>query len=185
MILWGFCLPAGAQTFTRPTISNISIYDRGLLTGEADLAVDLVRESCGAKDQNGDGDTTDPGDLQLEPFSDTLISLTIDNPGSAAITVSKLRYRIPRAGKLNRWMGGLAPVSPGYIPAKSSKAVSFFLFKSDALVKRTFKPSIILSEQLGFKNLSLKLDLRSGSGRVFQLSQSIGVSFGNEDRCTE
>ena len=179
------CQAVQAQNFATPSVSAVSFYDRGSLSGTPDLNLDLVKGSCGFKDQNGDGDTTDPGDIDPEPFYDTLVSVTINNPASVPVTVSKLYYRLPNAkGKLKSWMGGLSPVSSGFIPAQAEATVSFFVLRANGAGKNTFKPSLSLSTSLGFQDISLRLDARSSSGRLQRIIAKRGLSFGNEDRCS-
>lgn len=166
-------------------ISEVVFLDQGSLGGTQDLAIDLVRGTCGALDQNGDGDTSDPGDFELESFHDTLVTLKINNQSSTAVRFSKLYYRLPHAsGKLRKWLGGLAPVSPSIIAPKTEGAVSFFVFKADGAGKKTFRPALPLTDNLGFQDISLRLEGRTGAGRSLRISETSALSFGNEDRCS-
>lgn len=175
-----------AQNFVTPYISEVAFFDRGKLSSPSDLAIDLARGSCGFKDQNGDGDTTDAGDIDPEPFYDSLVSVTVKNSGTTPIFISKLYYRLANApGKLKKWMGGLAPVSKNLVEAKSETVVSFFVFKAKSESKTTFKPAVTLNPSLGFQDVSLRLDARTSSGRLLRLTAKRGLSFGNEDRCTD
>lgn len=170
-----------AQTY----VSEVEFYDSGRLGTGADLGIDLERNSCGFEDQNGDGDTTDPTDIDPEPFFDTLVSIKVKNQGSLPIYISKMRYRFPNAkGKLRKWMGGLSPVTGGFIAAQSEGIVGFFVFRAKENGKTTFKPAIDLSPSLGFQDIAIKLDARSSSGRLLQITAKRGLSFGNEDRCS-
>ena len=174
-----------AQNFVTPYISEISFLDHGALSSPSDLAIDLVQGSCGFKDQNGDGDTTDAGDIDPEPFYDSLVSVTVKNSGSTPIVISRLYYRLANApGKLKKWMGGLAPVSKNLVAAKSETVISFFVFKANNASKTTFKPAITLNTSLGFQDVSIRLDARTSSGRLLHITAKRGLSFGNEDRCT-
>jgi hypothetical protein len=179
------CQVVQAQNFATPYVTEVAFYDRGSLSGTPDLNVDLVRGSCGFKDQNGDGDTIDPGDIDPEPFFDTLVSVTIKNPTSVPVNVSKLYYRLPNAkGKLKSWLGGLSPVSSGFVQAQGQATISYFVFRSNEAGKNTFKPYLSLSTSLGFQDFSLRLDARSSSGRLQRIIAKRGLSFGNEDRCS-
>lgn len=75
-------------------------------------------------------------------------------------------------------MGGLSPVSGSLIPAKGEAIVSYFVFRANGAGKTTFKPALSLSTSFGFQDISLRLDVRSSSGRLQRINAKRGLSFG-------
>ena len=171
--------PAGSGS---TSLNDIVISENGADT----LSIDVVQGSCGFKDQNGDGDTTDPGDVDPELFTDTLAKFNVKNDTSEAINLSSFSYEVSGASGSGTFFSSseLSFSLGSDVPANGSATLTGLFLKAGNGTKKFTGSAASISPSLGFRNVTFTIYGTTVSGRSVQLSSSIGVSFGNFNTCT-
>lgn len=162
-------------------VSGVVINENGSDT----LSVDVERGACGFVDQNGDGDTTDAGDIDPEPFTDTRAKFTIKNETGETVNFSSFSYTVSGASGSGTFFESteLALSIGGSVPTGSSTEVTGLFLKASSPSKRFTGSSAAISSSLGFRNVTFTIFGTTGSGQSVQAQATIGVSFGNFNKC--
>lgn len=163
-------------------LSDVIINENGSDT----LSVDVSRGSCGFKDQNGDGDATDPGDVVPEPFSDSLAKFQVQNESSEAVNFSSFSYEVSgSSGSGSAFGSSELSLSLGAdVPAKGTASLTGLFLRANNGGKSFTGSSALISSSLGFRNVTFTLYGTSSSGRSIQVESSVGLSFGNFNKCS-
>jgi hypothetical protein len=164
-------------------LSAVTISENGSDT----LSVDVVRGTCGFKDQNGDGDTTDAGDVDPEPFSDTLAKFVVKNDTAESVNFSSFSYEVSGASGTGTFFSSseLAFSLGGSVAAgKQDASLTGLFLKANSTTKNFTGSSAAISSSLGFRNVTFTLFGTTASGKSIEVQASVAVSFGNFDSCS-
>lgn len=161
-------------------IEKVDAYDAGN-TSTPDLSIDVVQGTCGT----GSSATS-------EPFFDTLIGVNIKNTGSTPFDIRSFSYQILDSNGQGDSIktAELAFTNAGEIAGAGSAGGSvekqfIGLFAKASGGRKTFTgaPEPIPSD-LGFKNVTVRVQGTSAFGEDIVLSTRFSMSFGNFNRCT-
>lgn len=163
-------------------LSAVTAFENGADT----LSLDVSRGSCGFEDQNGDGDTTDPGDIDPEPFTDTRVTFEVKNETSEPVNFTSFSYDVSGASGSGTFYSSseLAFSQGGNISANSTANLVGLFLKASSSSKSFTGSSAAISSSLGFRNITFTLFGTSASGRSVEVQASVGLSFGNYDSCS-
>ncbi len=192
----------GQPTGERPVEGNVRIKSISALdaaTSTASTAVDVVRGTCGAFDQNGDGDTTDTCDYAVEPFGDSYFEIKVQNDSFDTVFFNSFNYSIPSVDSF----GGvtaktLALSSSGEVKSgEEATYTGLFLNAGGITVTnacsalgvgegKTFEGTTgarYVDSDLGFKTVTIRLFGTTSDGQDVTITSQIGLSFDNFDNC--
>jgi|GEM_PF-7099275 len=167
-------------------ISGFKAFDEGSFGPQLEGApfIDVAQGVCERKDQNGDGDKTDPEDVVLEGFYDTILGVTVSNDSNLPITIRRFTYSLRNGGNGRPFRSrALAPLEEAVISARSQKQLFFLFIKAVDGAKVFTGSGASIPPELGFKNVSAKLRGTDAAGRPLTLRGRTALSFGDFDRC--
>jgi hypothetical protein len=176
----GGAIPPGSS-------GSLRLSDVVLAENSADtLSIDVSRGTCGFIDQNGDGDTTDAGDVDPEPFTDTTVKFAINNETSESVNFTSFSYEVSGSSGSGTTYSSteLAFSLGGSIAPKGTATLTGLFLKANSSGKSFTGTSAIIPASLGFRNVTFTLFGTTASGSSVQVQASVGMSFGNFDKCS-
>jgi hypothetical protein len=156
-------------------ITGVYAYDRGDYSSrsEAGLSLDVRRETC--------------PDGRAEPFFDTIIEVQLHNYLSVPISIHSFSYTVPSAFKKRRtFRSSVLAVFPGGViqPHTGAGVYSFFLGMKGAR-KRYLGGKRNIPDNLGIRNVMVRLEGVDALGRPFSLRSAKAFSFGAYNNCPD
>jgi len=153
--------------------------------GEDTISLDVEQGSCGSEDKNGDGDSTDPGDIIIETFTDSTLSFAVKNETAEAVNFSSFSYEVSGAsGSGTSYSSSeLAFTSGGNIAPGSTSTLTGLFLRAGAGRKSFTGSSTAISTGTGFRNIRIKLFGTASSGESVTAEAVVGLSFNNFNKC--
>lgn len=192
----------GQPTGDRPVEGNVritSIEAFDSATGASSTSVDVIRGTCGAFDQNGDGDTTDTCDFAVEPFGDSYFEVKVKNDSFDTIFLNSFSYTIPSVDSFGAVTSRtLALSSSGEIKSEGEATFKGLFLNAGGITVANACSSLGIGEgkvfegttgaryvdpDIGFKTVTVRLFGTTSSGDDVTLTSQIGLSFDNFDNC--
>lgn len=172
-----FCLTLEAWSQAAVHISEIKAFDEGSFdsSSSGSLSIDVVQDTCS---------TQSNGEPVLEDFFDTFLKISVRNDTYSDVTIQKFSYTIPRANASKAYKSRpIAPASSSIVLRGETSDLLFHFLKIHGARKYFSRPEVAISEDLGFKNITVTLQGRTSAGRQFKIRARTALSFGNFNRC--
>lgn len=159
------------SAFRTPRISAISFFDTGELpSGTGEPYIDTIRGTCDADDPTP------------EPFHDTLVAITVVNPGTSNLIVSSYTFSMNRGSGASTFRSkDLGFTGALEIPPGETATLYGLAFRAGSTTKLYPRTSTSIGEP-GFRTIRFTLRGRIGT-RSLSISGTSGASFSNYDRC--
>lgn len=175
-----FCLNYGQAESIRET--KVTIYDEGSVSEEPFApAVDTDQGACGTGT-----------DLTAEPFFDTMIGLTIRNPGLTTIRFSRFQYTVrATTGSGTFRSKGIALSGPREVLPDDREdesddegtEIRAFLLQASNGNKSFIGDNSAVPSDFGIRTVRYTLSGRDGRGRKITLKGRVTISFHDINRC--
>ncbi len=166
--------PAEAKTIKITAIDAVEAADNAV-TGTA--SIDAQQGFCGSGD-----------DAQAEPFTDTLLRITLHNELSYNVTFTRVKFVIPGASASGRTVRTkrFALVRSGNVPPYDTEDTKLYALFMDARSgSKAFagETQTLASSRYGFKNVTVQLSGKTAAGRKISISAKTALSFDDFDMC--
>ncbi len=171
-----------------PPANNGSVLVTGTTiseSGEDTISIDVQQNICSVSDKNNDGDTTDPGEIDYETFTDTTVSLTVKNETAETINFSSLSYKVSGAAGTGTSFSSnrLALLSGGSVAPGATATLQTLFLRANNGRKYFTGSSSPISTSTGFRNVTFTLYGISSAGESYEVSAAAGLSFNDYNKC--
>lgn len=162
--------------------TQVTVYDEGTVSEPPFApAVDTDQGSCGTGT-----------DVTSEPFFDTLIGLTVKNPGLTTVKFSRFQYSVRATSGTGTFRSkGIALSGPTEVPPDNKEdtgddagvEIRAFLLQASSGFKHFIGDSSSVPSNFGVRTIRYTLTGKDGRRRKVTLKGRISISFHSINRC--
>jgi hypothetical protein len=159
-------------------IVKVAVHDQGAPPTSPRHDIDVIQDDC----------DPDPDNTSLEPFFDTMLSISVVNNLNRDISFHRFGYNLRfssfvQGRKLIR--AKRQGIAGNFLSQANGKQTDVYVFMLRNINGRKYSPSgnFMIPEEAGFTNLRLRLIGRTDDGKIVRLRSNATVSIRNHDRC--
>jgi hypothetical protein len=168
---------AEPRSVTPITIVGATAYDQGSTTGEGvgDISLDIQQNIC---------ETVNDQEI-LEPFSDAVLGLDIQNRSNLQAQVTHVRYIVRNTqGKRVFRSSRVAASGTPFIDGESTGRITALFLHAAGSQKRFPGATSAIESSLGFRNVRVLVKGKLSNGSRFRRKIRTGFHFADVDRCS-